>query len=207
MIAIASGLVGTAMRVRASRPWSEPLTLWSALIGFSGTGKTPGIDVTKRALAMIERTRKERVLAMQRKHETKAETAKAGKSMEETGRGSCGGRTAPATHAGKRRRAGSLVAPRLYVSDSTIERLAVLLQAKPRGALLIADELAGLFANMGRYSSGSDREFWLEAWNGKSFVVERLGRPPVYVEHLLVGMIGGFPPDKLDAPRPGRAQD
>ena len=40
-ITIASGLVGTAMRVRASRSWSEPLTLWSALIGFSGTGKTP----------------------------------------------------------------------------------------------------------------------------------------------------------------------
>ena len=92
---------------------------------------------------------------------------------------------------------GAFVAPRLYVSDSTIERLAVLLQAKPRGALLIADELAGLFANMGRYSSGSDREFWLEAWNGKSFVVERLGRPPVHVEHLLVGMVGGFQPDKL----------
>ena len=27
--------------------------------------------------------------------------------------------------------------------------------------------------------------------------VERLGRPPVYVEHLLVGMVGGFQPDKL----------
>ena len=31
----------TAMRVPASRSWSEPLTLWSALIGFSGTGKIP----------------------------------------------------------------------------------------------------------------------------------------------------------------------
>ena len=31
---------------------------------------------------------------------------------------------------------GAFVAPRLYVSDSTIERLAVLLQARPRGALL-----------------------------------------------------------------------
>ena len=65
------------MRVRASRSWSEPLTLWSALIGFSGTGKTAGIDVTKRALAFIERGRKERVLALQRQHDTKAETAKA----------------------------------------------------------------------------------------------------------------------------------
>ena len=77
VIATAAGLVGTAIRVRASRSWSEPLTLWSALIGFSGTGKTPGIDVPKRALAMIERSRKERVLELQRQHDTRAETAKA----------------------------------------------------------------------------------------------------------------------------------
>ena len=39
--------------------------------------KDPGIDVTKRALASIERARKERVLELQRQHDTKAETAKA----------------------------------------------------------------------------------------------------------------------------------
>ena len=197
-IATAAGLVGTAMRVRASRSWSEPLTLWGALIGFSGTGKTAGIDVTKRTLTMIERARKERVLELQRKHDTRAETAKAEqkqwkKQVEEA---VAAGQPPPPMPASAVE-PGAFVAPRLYISDSTIERLAVLLQAKPRGALLIADELAGLFANMGRYSSGSDREFWLEAWNGKSFMVERLGRPPVHVEHLLVGMVGGFQPDKL----------
>jgi hypothetical protein len=92
---------------------------------------------------------------------------------------------------------GEFTAPRLYVSDATIERLAVLLQARPSGIQLIGDELAGLFLNFGRYSGGQDKEFWLEAWNGKYFVVERMGRPPGGVEHLLVGVTGGFPPDKL----------
>jgi hypothetical protein len=50
---------------------------------------------------------------------------------------------------------------------------------------------------MGRYSNGSDREFWLEAWNGKFYVVERKGSPPVTVDHLLIGVTGGFQPDKL----------
>lgn len=63
--------------------------------------------------------------------------------------------------------------------------------------MLIADELAGLFLNMGRYSDGSDKEFWLEAWNGKHFVVERMGRAAVSIDHLLVGITGGFQPDKL----------
>jgi hypothetical protein len=63
--------------------------------------------------------------------------------------------------------------------------------------LIICDELAGLFLNLSRYSGGSDREFWLEAWNGKHYVVERLGRPAVVLDHLLVGMTGGFQPEKL----------
>jgi hypothetical protein len=63
--------------------------------------------------------------------------------------------------------------------------------------LLICDELAGLFANMSRYSNGSDREFWLESWNGKPHVVERMGRDPVVVDYLLVSIIGGLQPDKL----------
>ena len=63
--------------------------------------------------------------------------------------------------------------------------------------LHIGDELAGLFLNMSRYSSGSDREFWLEAWNGGTFTVERMSREPIMVDHLLVGLIGGFQPDKL----------
>src|SRR5262249_21348389 len=82
-------------------------------------------------------------------------------------------------------------------SDSTIERLAVLLEARRQGMAFVADELARLFLNMRRYSSGQDNEFWLEAWNGKNFVVERQGRPPVVLDYLLFGLAGGFQPDKL----------
>ena len=49
---------------------------------------------------------------------------------------------------------------------------------------------------MKRYSGGQDNEFWLEAWNGNAFAVERIGRQ-LYVDHLLVGVTGGFQPDKL----------
>ena len=71
------------------------------------------------------------------------------------------------------------------------------MEARPQGLAFVADELARLFLNMKRYSNGQDNEFWLEAWNGKNFVVERQGRPPVVLDYLLVGVIGGFQPDKL----------
>jgi hypothetical protein len=198
LLGIASSLIGTARRVRASRPWSEPLSMWVALIGFSGTGKTPGLDVTRRVISLIERGRKQKIAEMQRAHETRAQKAKAERKKWEQAVAKAveGGLPAPPKPASAME-PGSFVAPRLCVSDSTIERLAVLLEVQPQGMAFVADELARLFLNMKRYSGGQDNEFWLEAWNGKNFVVERQGRPPVVLDYLLVGVAGGFQPDKL----------
>lgn len=68
---------------------------------------------------------------------------------------------------------------------------------QPRGTLLARDELAGWLGNMSRYSGGSDRPFWLEAYGGRSFSVERMGRDPVYIDRLLIGVLGGIQPDRL----------
>ena len=198
LLGIASSLIGTARRVRASRSWSEPFTMWTGIVGYSGTGKTPGLDVTQRALARIERNRKQLVGELRRAHESKIESAKAANKQWKA-------KVQEAVEAGRKgpdmpadaEIPEAFVPPRLYVSDSTIEKLAVLLQARPHGMLYIRDELAGLFLNLSRYSGGTDKEFWLEAWNGKPYNVERVNRPPVDVQHLLVGVTGGFQPDKL----------
>jgi hypothetical protein len=172
--------------------------MWAAVIGFSGTGKTPGLDVTRRVLSLIERGRKQKIAEMQREHDTHAQQAKAEKKKWEKAVAEAIEAKLPAPpKPASATEPGPFVAPRLCLSDSTIERLAVLLEARPQGLAFVADELARLFLNMKRYSNGQDNEFWLEAWNGKNFVVERQGRPPVVLDYLLVGVIGGFQPDKL----------
>ena len=199
LLAVGAGLVGAARRVRASRSWSEPVCLWTATIGFSGTGKTPGLEVVRRALSRIERSRSDSVEAQRASHEKKAAAAKAAlKAWKKDVEAAIKASQVPPDQPKEAGVLPPFVAPRFYVSDATIERLAVLIEARPRGILMIGDELAGLFANMGRYSNGgSDREFWLEAWNGGHYSVERLGRAPVSLPHLLVSMTGGFQPDKM----------
>jgi Protein of unknown function (DUF3987) len=198
LFGIASSLIGIARRVRASRSWLEPFTMWTTIVGYSGSGKTPGLDVTLRALARIEHNRKPLIAKLRRAHESKIESAKAANSQwkEKVREAVDAGREALEMPADAEI-PGPFVAPRLYVSDSTIEKLAVLFQARPQGMLVIRDELAGLFLNLSRYSGGTDKEFWLEAWNGKPYSVERVHRPPTDVQHLLVGITGGFQPDKL----------
>ena len=187
LFSIASSLIGAARRVKPARAWSEPFTSWTAVVGFSGSGKTPGIDVTKRHLQQIEKDRRSRTADLQRAHDTKAEASRAASKRWQEVEEAMGAGNPPPPRPIEATDPGDFVPPRLFVSDGTTERLGVLLQGRPRGMLVIADELAGLFMNMGRYSNGSDREFWLEAWNGKSFVVERLGRPAVNLDNLLIG--------------------
>ena len=45
LIGVASSLIGTARRVRASTSWSEPMTLWACVVAYSGDRKTPGLNV------------------------------------------------------------------------------------------------------------------------------------------------------------------
>jgi Protein of unknown function (DUF3987) len=197
LLGIASSLIGTARRVGASRSWSEPFTMWTGIVGFSGTGKTPGLDVTKRALSEIERDRKTRIDKLRCEHESNAERARASYKNWKADVAEAVEKGMPAPPPDDATVPDQFVAPRLYISNSTVEKIGVLLQARPRGMLIICEELASLFLNLSRYSGGTDREFWLEAWNGKHYVVERLGRPAVVLDHLLVGMTGGFQPEKL----------
>ena len=72
------------------------------------------------------------------------------------------------------------------------------LAGQPRGCLLVRDELAGFFGDMNRYNNGSgDRAFWLEAYGGGDFSVERLSRDPVRIDRLTIGVVGGIQPDRL----------
>jgi len=199
LLGIASGLIGTARRVRASSSWSEPCAMWLATIGFSRTGKTPGINVSKRALDYVEQNRDAEITKLRFEHEKRAEEAKAElKAWKQAVQEAVTARQPVPPKPIKAGDLGEFVSPRLYVSDTTIERLGVLLKARPRGMVLILDELAGLFANMSRYSGGQDNQFWLEAWNGARRPIDRMGRPSLIVPHLLIGVVGGFQPDKLN---------
>jgi Protein of unknown function (DUF3987)/Bifunctional DNA primase/polymerase, N-terminal len=148
LLGIASSLIGTARRVQASRSFLQPMTCWTALVGFSGSGKTPGIDATKRALAMLERNRKHKIADMERAHDARIEKAKFLRDQwrDDLHAALKDGGPQPDKPA-EANDPGKFVTPRLFVSDSTIERLGVLLQARPQGMLLLADELAGLFLN------------------------------------------------------------
>jgi hypothetical protein len=197
LLGVASSLIGIARRVRAVSSWAEPMTLWTALVAASGDRKTPGMRISLRALDMIEKSNAEAINKARLAHETRAQKAKeAAKQWKEDRQAALEAQRDPPAMPIAAIDPGNFFAPRLYVTDPTIERLGELLTARPGGMLLIRDELSGLFANMNRYSGGSDRAFWLEAHNGGRQVIERRSRS-IAIDHLLIGIVGGFQPDKV----------
>ena len=150
LIGIASGLIGVARRVQATRSWQQPMTCWTCLVGVSGSGKTPSLDVVKRALSVVERSRQQENTARQLAHETRVERAKAAlKKWKDDVAAAVDAGQPPPVKPAEAQDVRPFVVPRLYVSDCTIERLAPLLEARPRGVTYVADELARLFHEPG----------------------------------------------------------
>ena len=89
-------------------------------------------------------------------------------------------------------------APRLWQNDVTIERVATLLaSAAPKGLIVIRDELAGWITGMNAYNDAG-RAFWIEAFGGRPYRVERQKHPePIIVPRLAVSVVGGVQPDRL----------
>jgi hypothetical protein len=80
----------------------------------------------------------------------------------------------------------------------TIERVATLLaSAAPKGLLIVRDELAGWISGMTNYNDAR-RAFWIEAFGGRQYRVERQKHPePIIVPRLAVSVFGGVQPDRL----------
>jgi Protein of unknown function (DUF3987) len=126
------------------------LTLWTCLIGVSGERKTSAILVTKRALDLIEKDAEPAVDKMRHAHQARIEqTREELKQWREARQKALEAkppRDPPPTPADLVN-PGAFIYPRLYATDPTTIKLAAMLTARPRGMMLIRDELSGLFGN------------------------------------------------------------
>lgn len=199
MLAVAGATIGNARWASPWRGWNEPPIIWTMCIGLPSAGKSPAIDAALQPLRNAERPLREAAKIQHKAWAEKAELAKlAEQAWKEAAKAAIKAGEAPPD-----RPEGCDVGPpphipRLVINDGTIERLGAILAKQPRGTLQMRDELAGWLEGMARYSGGgSDRPFWLEAFGGRGFTVERMGREPLTIDRLTIGVLGGIQPDRL----------
>lgn len=199
LLAVAGATIGNARWVSPWRGWNEPPVIWTMCIGLPSAGKSPAIDAALQPLRRAERTLREAAEAELRSWAEKTEIAKlAEATWKEVAKAAIKAGEAPPDRPREASVGPAPHIPRLVVNDGTIERLGAILAQQPRGTLQMRDELAGWLEGMQRYSGGgSDRPFWLEAFGGRGFTVERMGREPLTIDRLTIGVVGGIQPERL----------
>jgi Protein of unknown function (DUF3987) len=184
LVALASA-IGMTRRLELKRGWTVTPILWGAAVGESGSAKTPAFRVVMRPVWERQRRALERFKTAMERYE--AELAE-WQSQPKDERGS------------------KPVRPELercVVQDTTVEALAPILLANPRGLLLARDELSGWVGSFDRYASkgkaGTDAANWLSMHSAECIIVDRRTGDPrmIHVPHAAVCIVGGIQPGIL----------
>jgi hypothetical protein len=201
LIGAASAWIGNARRIAATADWSEPAHLWFALIGAPSTGKTPALHPIIKTSEALEQDAEKAWGEALACYERDAEMARTldEEWREKVRKAAIGQSVAP------ERPPGAVEPvrpprPRILAMDTSTEKLQRLLAECPRGLLHSRDELSGWLGSFDRYGgNGVDRAFYLECWNGGTYVCDRVHHhdKPVRIEHASLAIIGGMVPDKL----------
>ncbi len=187
-----AGAIGNTCRVKIRRIWSEPAIVWTAIVGESGTMKSPALELAMRFVRKRQHhTMKEHKRAIQEwesdhaRYEVELATWKQGTRK--------GGISDPPTAPERP------VCPRTWTDDATTEAIVVRLRENPRGLLVARDELSGWF-DFGRYTTGKGAEDvakWQEVFGGRSLIVDRKTSDTEYVPRATVSIAGGIQPEML----------
>ena len=177
-LAVCAGAIPDNVQLQVKRHnngWLESARLWVALVGPPSSKKTPIMAAAARPLRKIDADQARDYAEQRSKYEKlpKEEKLKA---------------TPPKQ-------------VRSVLQDTTIEAAQDILKDSPDGLLCYQDELSGWFGAMDKYSAGrgsaKDRAFWLEAFNGGSYSVQRVGRGSVFIENLSISLVGGIQPEPI----------
>jgi hypothetical protein len=187
---VAASCIGNSRTIRLKGTWEEPAVVWSTLVADSGTLKSPALQKVVEHLFRIQKR------LFQEFKEKQGEYQEALQDYKETKRQSDEEDAEPGEPPEKPR------LRRVICSDTTIEKLAEILEDNPRGVLVVRDEQAGWFGSFTRYKSQSgcsDLPYWLEMHRAGHILIDRktTERKNICVERAAVSVTGGIQPGAL----------
>jgi DNA-binding XRE family transcriptional regulator len=174
---MSSVIIGNSINIRIKNGWIENCTIWLAVVGKAGLGKTPSIsNIIFPLMKANNREIKNFIKKNEKYHAYKELDKKEQKNTEEIKKPS---------------------KTQFIVNDITLEALVDLHEESDNAVGVFKDELAGWFKDMNKYRAGSDLEFWLSSWSGKSVSLNRKTAKSAFVEKPLIPVLGGIQPSIL----------
>lgn len=169
--------VGNTIKIEIKKGWIEAATLWIALVGRAGVGKTHTIKSITFPLERLNGREIKKYADQMAKYEAYITLpAKEKKLVEEI----------------KKPRKTKFIA-----EDITIEALSELHEANPNAIGILKDELVGWIKDMNKYREGSDLQKYLSCWSNGVLSSDRKTSSSNYVEKAFLPIIGGVQPSIL----------
>jgi hypothetical protein len=142
-LAACAGAIGNSYVIRPKWDWVEPCVLWLPTVAESGDLKSPPFKAAVGPVARMQMT-------SDREHEAEAAAWGSLDKKEQQAQ----------------RKLGQAPGPQrsFYVTDATVQAVALALKDHPKGCLLAAGELRTWFESFTRFAAGgaSDQPHWLE---------------------------------------------
>ena len=183
-LAAVSAAIGDTRRIVIKKDWTEGAAIFGMIVGGPASKKTPAMNLALRPV-------RERQMALKTEYERQKEEHKAAFANYKDAL-----KEDPSAREPDKPTLG-----RTYADDTTVERLADILNENRRGLLIIKDELSGWLGAMNQYKQGgkgADRQFWLSVHTNQPVAVDRKSTDePIIVAHPWVSVIGGIQPEVL----------
>jgi hypothetical protein len=166
--------IGNSINVEVKKGWIENLTVWISIVGKAGLGKTPSISNIVFPLTKINAKEIKKYIKESEKYDYYINLPKKEKDEHSE--------------------VSKPIKTQFIANDITLEALVDLHQESDNAVGVFKDELAGWLKDMNKYREGSDLEFWLSTWSGKSVNLNRLSRKGSFVEKPFIPVLGGIQP-------------
>ena len=174
MLWLASVCIGNSYEIEVKRGWKENGVVWIAVVGKAGIGKTPSINNVIFPLQKSNSKEIKKYITEKEKYDYYHSLSKKDKDQF------------PEPILPKK--------TQFIANDITLEALVELHQESDNAVGVFKDELAGWLKDMNKYRAGSDLEFWLSCWSGKSVSMNRKTAKSSFVEKPFIPVLGGIQP-------------
>lgn len=169
--------IGNSVKIEIKRGWIEAASVWIALVGKTGVGKTPSIKTIINPLQLRNSIEAKLYQNEREKYEEylKDDSKKKGhtEKLKEPKR-------------------------KTFIHDDvTIESLLECHASNLNAIGIFRDELSGWIKDMNKYRAGSDLETWLSCWSNTAMSQSRKTAKSYYISNGFIPVLGGIQPSIL----------
>ncbi len=172
--------IGNTHRVEIKKGWQENAVLYLSIVGRAGTNKSHPVSFALQPIEQRENLKFQKYQIEKQEFDAISNLTK--KEREQQGY-------------------SEPVKPILeqhLVTDFTPEALTDVHKFNKRGIGVYTDELATWFKNFNRYNKGSEEQFWLSVWSGKTIRINRKTTEPTFITNPFISVIGTIQPKVLN---------